>query len=100
VTGDAAMPALISIVGILAAAAWVVAVSSGLNLVSMAPAGGRIATLWDLGWWRFASIEQRIGSGARKHIDRYMKAFIAFFLCIVAGAVGGVAATFIDAPAR
>ena len=94
------MQAVASIIGLAAVAAWALAVWSGMSLVSIAPRGGRLATLFDLGWWRFAAIEARIGPSAKTPIDRYRKAFLAFFLCILAGAAAGVASTAIDAPAR
>lgn len=94
------MRAVVSIIGLAAIVAWAFAAWSAMSLVSIAPRGGRLATLSDLGWWRFAAIEARIGPSAKTPIDRYRKAFVAFFLCILAGAAAGVALTAIDAPAR
>ena len=93
------MQAVVSIIGLAAVAAWVLVVWSAMTLVSIAPRGGRLATLNDLGFWRFAAIEARVGPDALTPIDRYRKAFIAFFLCILAGALAGFAFAAIDAPA-
>ncbi len=88
------MPAFLVLLAGLAAASWLVAVASAVSLVGQAPSGGRFATLMDLGWWRFAAIEGRIGAAARAPIARYRKAFLVFFACVLAA----ITATFALAP--
>ena len=88
------MAAFLVLIMIVAVGAWLVAAVSAISLVGLAPAGSRLATLFDLGWWRFATIESRIGPSAHSPIARYRKSFIVFFLCVLAG----ILATFALAP--
>lgn len=88
------MPAFLVLLAILAVVAWLIAALSAVTLVGRAPSGGRFATLMDLGWWRFAAIEGRIGAAARAPIARYRKAFLLFFACVLAA----IATTFALAP--
>jgi hypothetical protein len=84
------MTAMLTVIFLLAAAAWLVAVASALSLVGIAPSGGKFDTLMDLGWWRFGAIEARIGPSARTHIKRYRLAFMAFFLIVLVVAVAAI----------
>ena len=85
------MPFVFALIALLAAAAWAVAVHAALSVVSLAPKGEKLRSYFDLGWWRFSVLEQRIGPGARAPLRRYRNAFLAFFGCIAAM----MAATFI-----
>jgi hypothetical protein len=78
---------LASIMGSMAALAWIFAVVSCLQLVGMTPAGQKLATTFDLGWWKFSAIEGRIGPAARPVIKNYVRAFLVFFLCVILLAV-------------
>ncbi len=84
------MTAIVTVLFLLAAGAWLVAVVSALSLVGMAPSGGRFDTLMDLGWWRFGAIEARIGPAAQTHLSRYRMAFMAFFLIVLVVAVAAI----------
>jgi hypothetical protein len=84
------MTAILTVLFAVAAVVWLVAVASALSLVGMAPSGGRFDTLMDLGWWRFGSIEARIGPSAKAHIQRYRMAFMAFFIIVLVVAVATV----------
>ena len=73
-----------------AAVSWLVAVLAAIRLVGTSPSGTGFATIFDLGMWRFGRIEARAGHAARVQIDRYRKAFMAFFLFVLAGMAAGV----------
>ncbi|MDP3896135.1 MAG: hypothetical protein Q8Q62_05625 [Mesorhizobium sp.] len=75
-----------------AAAAWLVAVASAFGLMTAAPPGTRFATIFDIGFWRFAAVESRVGPAAFTHIRRYRAAIITFFASVLAGLATGMAA--------
>ncbi len=88
------MTAFLLLVGIVAAAAWLVAVASMVKLVGLAPEGTRFSTMHDPGWWQFSKIEGRIGRPAHGPITRYRKANLVFFLGVVAGIVSSFVAPY------
>ena len=59
--------------------AWAVAVLAALAVVRLAPPGQKLSAYVQLGWWRFAALEQRVGPAVRPHIRRYKLAFYGFF---------------------
>ena len=67
-----------------ALAAWVVAAISALEIVRLAPKGGKLAAYWNLGWWRHAAIAQALGPAANAPLRRYRFAFCVFFGCVLA----------------
>jgi hypothetical protein len=76
---------------LMAFIAWAVALMTALSVVRLAPRGQKLASYLQLGWWRFAALEQRLGPPVLPMIKRYRRAFIVFFgvllvlLLIVAG---------------
>lgn len=91
-------PVLISVVALLALAAWVIAVIAAVRIVSMAPKGQKFRTYMWLGWWRFADIRGVIGPAAEQHIRTFQRAFVAFFVCVLLAAVGGTMAGYYFQP--
>ena len=79
----------IGILGLFAVVAWVVAVMSAIQIVRLAPAGERLRTYGRLGWWRFDAIREQIGGAADQPIRSYQRAFVAFFICVLASIVIG-----------
>lgn len=75
--------AVVSILGVLAVAAWTVAVYSAARIVALAPDGSRIKTLFTLGWWQFDKVKAIAGPSAQMHISWYVRAFAAFLLAVV-----------------
>ena len=63
--------------------AWAVAVLAALAIVRLAPPGQKLSAYVQLGWWRFAALEQHIGPAVRPHVRRYKLAFFGFFGIIV-----------------
>jgi hypothetical protein len=74
---------VIAILGLGAAASWVVAAMSALSIIGLAPKGQKMSAYFALGWWRFAKVEAIAGPAAAPHIGRYRKAFLVFFACIL-----------------
>jgi hypothetical protein len=69
---------------LMAFVAWAVALMTALSVVRLAPRGQKLASYWQLGWWRFTALEQRLGPPVLPLIKRYRRAFIVFFGVIVA----------------
>jgi hypothetical protein len=80
---------VIGILGLFAVVAWVVAVMSAIQIVRMAPAGEKLRTYGRLGWWKFDVIRQQIGDAVDLPIRSYQRAFVAFFICVLASIVIG-----------
>ena len=59
--------------------AWAVAFMTALSVIRLAPRGQKIASYLQLGWWRFAALEQRLGPPVQPLIRRYRLAFFVFF---------------------
>jgi hypothetical protein len=87
------IPILVSVVGLLAVVAWIVAVVSAVRIIGLAPRGQRIRNYVRLGWWQFADIRQDLGPAVDLHIRTYQRAFVVFFACIFAGMAVGIIAT-------
>jgi hypothetical protein len=64
---------------LMAFIAWAVALMTALSVVRLAPRGQKLASYFQLGWWRFAALEQRLGPQVLPLIKRYRRAFIVFF---------------------
>jgi hypothetical protein len=84
------MVGLIGVLAFAAIAAWFIAVIAVMNVVALAPRGRKLQSYFDLGWWRFAALEANIGAGVRPHVVIYRRAFLGFFICILAIAVVAV----------
>ena len=85
------LPILAGVIGLCAVLAWIIAVISAIRVVGLAPRGERIRNYVRLGWWQFADIRTDLGPAADEHIRTYQRAFIAFFVCILAGFALGIA---------
>jgi hypothetical protein len=82
---------VIGVLGLFAVFAWGLAVISAIRIVRLAPAGQRLSTYGQLGWWRFDRIRTLVGPAADPHIQTYQRAFFAFFICVLASiAVGAL----------
>ena len=71
---------LLSVIGLFAVFAWIVAVMSAIRIVRLAPKGAGMRTYGRLGWWKFDAIRQDVGLAADPHITAYQRAFVAFML--------------------
>ena len=83
------MGVVVGVLGLFAVVAWVLAVISAINIVRLTPKGQRLTTYWQLGWWRFDDIRNRVGPEGDGAIRTYQRAFLAFFLCVLASMVIG-----------
>ena len=93
------MAALIHVVlfaaALVAFIAWAMAVLAAINVVSLAPQGEKLSAYFQLGMWRFAALESRLGAAVRPHITRYKRAFFVFFAVIGAIMALAIAFTFV-----
>jgi hypothetical protein len=64
---------------VMAFIAWAIALLTALSVVRLAPPGQKLASYFQLGWWRFAALEQRLGPPVLPLITRYRRAFFVFF---------------------
>jgi hypothetical protein len=69
---------------LIAFIAWAIAAFSAINVVNLAPKGEKLTSYFQLGLWRFANLETRLGPQVRPHLARYRHAFFVFFAVIVA----------------
>jgi hypothetical protein len=69
---------------LLAFIAWAVALMTALSVIRLAPPGQKFASYLQLGWWRFAALEQRLGPQVQPLTRRYRRAFIVFFGILLA----------------
>ncbi|WP_119274250.1 hypothetical protein [Taklimakanibacter deserti] len=69
---------------LIAFIAWAVAALSAFNVVNLAPRGEKLSAYFQLGLWRFAALEARLGAAVKPHLVRYRRAFYVFFAVIVA----------------
>jgi hypothetical protein len=69
---------------LIAFIAWAIAAFSALNVVNLAPKGEKLTSYFQLGLWRFANLEARLGPQVKPHLVRYRRAFFVFFAVIVA----------------
>jgi hypothetical protein len=80
-------PVLVSLLAVIAALAWGMAVLSAIRIVRLAPSGSGFITYVRLGWWRFEPIRAELGPAVEPHLASYRNAFIVFFACVI-GAIG------------
>jgi hypothetical protein len=78
---------------LIAFIAWAIAALAALNVVSLAPKGEKLSVYFQLGLWRFAALEARLGAAVRPHLIRYRRAFFVFFAVI--GAIIVLSAVFL-----
>ncbi|MGE0239103.1 MAG: hypothetical protein AB7F09_27245 [Parvibaculaceae bacterium] len=62
--------------------AWAMAGLAALNVVSLAPKGEKLSVYFQLGLWRFAALEARLGAGVKPHLVRFKRAFYVFFAVV------------------
>jgi hypothetical protein len=67
---------------LIAFIAWAIAGLSALNVASLAPEGEKLTAACQLGLWRFAALEARLGETVKPHLMRYKRAFYVFFAII------------------
>ena len=72
-----------SIIFLVAAVAWVVALVQVLALVRLIPSASFFTVFQRIGRWDFAWVRQQAGPAAEPHIKRYKQAFVAFFIAIL-----------------
>lgn len=70
------------VAALVAFVAWAMAALSALSVVQLAPKGDKLTAYFDLGRWRFAALEARLGPAVTPHIVRYKRAFLVFFATI------------------
>jgi hypothetical protein len=70
------------VAALVAFVAWAMAALSALSVVQLAPKGDKLTAYFDLGRWRFAALEARLGPAVTPHIVRYKRAFLVFFAAI------------------
>lgn len=70
------------VAALVAFIAWAMAALSALSVVQLAPKGDKLTAYFDLGRWRFAALEARLGPTVTPHIVRYKRAFLVFFAAI------------------
>jgi hypothetical protein len=82
---------VIGVLSLFAVLAWGLAVISFIQIVRTAPEGQGLKTINRLGWWKFGEIRAANGSAVERHIQTYQRAFIAFFVCVLASImIGGL----------
>jgi hypothetical protein len=86
------IPVLVSIVALVAVAAWVVAAVSLFRVIALVPAGQRLSALFSSGFWQFDKVRALGGADVDVHLRRFGYAFGAFFLAIVVGMLIGIVA--------
>ncbi|HWA17533.1 MAG TPA: hypothetical protein VG757_00920 [Devosia sp.] len=80
-------PVILSVIGLFAIFAWIVALISAIRIVALAPKGSGLRTYGRLGWWQFTPIRAELGPAAEPHIIAYQRSFIAFFVCALGAIV-------------
>lgn len=69
---------------LIAFIAWAFAALAALNVVNLAPKGEKLTSYFQLGMWRFAALEAKLGPQVKPHLTRYKRAFYVFFAVIIA----------------
>lgn len=80
---------------LIAFIAWSIAGLCALNVAELAPKGGKLAAYFELGRWKFADLETRLGPGAAPHLIRYKRAFLVFFATLCAILVLSLSTLFV-----
>ena len=93
------MGALIHVVmflgALIAFIAWAIAGLCALNVAGLAAKGEKLAAYFDLGRWKFADLEARLGPAVIPHLSRYKRAFLVFLATICALLVVSLATLFV-----
>ena len=80
---------------LIAFIAWSIAGLCALNVAELAPKGGKLAAYFELGRWKFADLENRLGPEAGPHLIRYRRAFLVFVATICAMLVLSLSTLFV-----
>ena len=75
--------ALIVAVVLVAFGIWVVAAYSLLRMLLVAP--DPLTVVKHSAWWNWSKLEDAVGQAGLIHVQRFKKAFVAFFAAIVCG---------------
>ena len=59
--------------------AWITAAGSALGIVRLAAPGERLRSYFDLGFWRFQRLTERLGAAVVPLIASYRLSFFVFF---------------------
>jgi len=78
------LQALVSVMGVVAFGAWIVAALSLIGALRLVPHGQRVSALFSAGFWQFQKVRQLGGPRVDAHIVRYGWAFAVFFFAIIA----------------
>jgi hypothetical protein len=78
------LQAFVSLVGVVAFGAWIVAALSLIGALRLVPAGRRASALFSAGFWQFQRVRALGGPGVDAHLQRYAFAFVVFFFAIIA----------------
>jgi hypothetical protein len=77
---------LTAVLGAIAAIAWLVVVYSAVRVVTIAPAGKKLAALGLLVRREFAALYRLAGEAIVPHANRFLLAAMAFLGCLACGA--------------
>jgi hypothetical protein len=80
---------------LMAFIAWAIAGLCALNVAELAPKGDKLATYFELGRWKFADLETRLGPEAAPHLVRYRRAFLVFLATLCAMLVLSLSTLFV-----
>jgi hypothetical protein len=80
---------------LIAFSAWAIAGLCALNVAELAPKGGKLAAYLELGRWKFADLETRLGPKSAPHLIRYKRAFLVFSATICAMLVVSLSTLFV-----
>ncbi|QIG51147.1 hypothetical protein G5V57_27550 [Nordella sp. HKS 07] len=75
--------------------AWSIAGLSALSVARLAPRGEKLSSYFELGRWRFATLETRLGAAVTPHLVRYRRAFLVFLAAICAMIVLALSTLFL-----
>jgi len=79
--------ALTGVLGAIAVTAWLVVVYSAVRVVTIAPAGAKLASLGLLVRRQFAALYRLSGEAIVPHANRFLLAAMAFLGCLACGMV-------------
>ena len=84
------LQALVTVTGVVAFGAWIIAALSLIGVLRLVPHGQRASALFSAGFWQFHKVRQLGGPGVDAHIVRYGWAFAVFFFAIIASMFVGI----------
>ncbi|MCS6758020.1 MAG: hypothetical protein MO852_02125 [Candidatus Devosia euplotis] len=79
------MSILLGMIAVFAILSLVVAVRQAVKIVRLAPASAALGPFMVLGWWKFATLEARVGLATAADMAIYKRAAVAFLILIVLG---------------